>query len=36
LSELLEDMPEPEVETESIEEAAGMKSVFDTDPSNAQ
>jgi hypothetical protein len=36
LSELLEDIPEPEVEEEIIEETAGMKSVFDTEPSSDQ
>lgn len=36
LSELLEDIPEPEIEEEVIEETAGMKSVFDTPPSSDQ
>ena len=36
LSELLEDMPKPEIEEEIIEETAGMKSVFDTEPSSDQ
>jgi hypothetical protein len=36
LSELLEDIPEPEIEEEIIEETAGMKSVFDTPPSSDQ
>ena len=36
LSELLEDIPESEAEQENVEEPTGMKSVFDTVPSNVQ